>query len=449
MSGFIPVCDPLLDEMRAEFITGGTGGGVEQYVGGYRTAIAGQTISFNPSADIVNVTGTSVTLQPDTAYKIYATSQAITLNANPPAAGKWAYEGHLEIFVAGTGYVMTGSNVVLANALEPDSVNNCTVRFHDGIAIISVEDHVAGYIVVNASTSGAGSLAYGLSTATNEYISIDAALNGQTLDLAGATTYAGEKHVVGNGYAETILTGGITCTSKTTFSNLSMDGVVASGGTMTLGDVFIPSGSTVSVSGGGLAVEKVTGNGGVIDLGGTHVVASSGTTAYIENCVLSNGSASYGGALNVPSGGVATVVSCTFKDNISDDGRGFYNNGTLLISACEFALSPNQTAFLYGGITTFKDTKIPPGVVGKNSSLEAVLEGSNTLPNGGLISAGHVTIKSGAIINMTGNSYVSPIELNGGITVEDGGCQVITSAGTTVSIVGGTYTKIKNDGTTE
>ena len=127
-----PIYDPLLGKIRTELtagagldISGGTistitppdgvpyvaGDGVAidgatiyaDLTGGDRINIAGGTISFVNSSDIVNVTGTSVTLQPDTAYKIYATSQAITLNANPPAAGKWAYEGHLEIFTAGTG----------------------------------------------------------------------------------------------------------------------------------------------------------------------------------------------------------------------------------------------------------------------------------------------------------------------------------------------------------
>ena len=83
------IFDEILGKLRSADVSGGTGG--TSYIGGDRINIAGGTISFVNSADIVNVTGTSVTLQPDTAYKIYATSQAITLNANPPAAGK---QGH-------------------------------------------------------------------------------------------------------------------------------------------------------------------------------------------------------------------------------------------------------------------------------------------------------------------------------------------------------------------
>ena len=243
-------------------VGGGGGGGV---VPGYRLSDDGTSLNFNPVQPIVNVAGGSVTLVPDTAYKMYATTGAVTINANPPASGYWGLESHIELFVGSTGYVVTGSNVVLANALEPDSVNNCTVRFHDGIAIIAVEDHVAGYIVVNGSTSGEGSLYYGITTSTNDYVAFDASLNGSVIPLAGAVA-EGEKHLVGNGYTETTLTGAVNCgTSKFTVANLSLQNVVVNGGVMTLGDAWIPSGSTVAVSGGGLAVEKVTGNGGVID----------------------------------------------------------------------------------------------------------------------------------------------------------------------------------------
>lgn len=469
MSGFIPVCDPLLDEMRAEFITGGTGGGVEQYVGGYRTAIAGQTISFIPSADIVNVTGTSVTLQPDTAYKILATTGAVNITANPPAANKWGYEGHIELFVAGTGYVVTGTNVVLANALEPDAVNNCTVRFHDGLAIISVEDHVAGYIVTINAASGDGSLAYGLATATNEYISIDASLNGQTLDLAGATTYAGEKHVVGNGYAETVLSGGIVCTSKTTFSNLSMDGVVVSSGTLTMGDVYIPNGATVAVSGGGLEVEKVTGDGGVIDLGAQRIALVSSSTINASGVVFAN--ATSGVISTTETGNTINLNNCIFSENEASGNTGVlvncYNVNNAYITGCTFTAntvpSANEAGVVagrYGGVLHLSSCTIADNTVGNAAVYvgygnswaefkECVIEGGIKIQNNtanktsavfvnsnrvdrvfeSFTSSCTVTLASGAILDLTGNTNATPIAPGGGITFEQGGATVLYSSG--------------------
>ena len=62
-------------------IAGGTFTATVAAVDGGRITLSGGTATFNPLADIVNVTGASVTINPDTAYKIYATSSAVTINA--------------------------------------------------------------------------------------------------------------------------------------------------------------------------------------------------------------------------------------------------------------------------------------------------------------------------------------------------------------------------------
>lgn len=435
----------------------GGGGGIEDLVGGTRIAIGASTISFVNSADIVNVTGTSVTIEPDTAYKIYATAAAVTINANPPAAGKWAYEGHLEIFTAGTGYIVTGTNVVLANALEPDAVNNCVVRFHDGVAIIDVEDHVAGYIVVNGSTSGDGSLYYGIATSTNDYVAFDASLNGTTIPLAGAVA-EGEKHLVGNGYTSTTLTGAVDCgTSKFTVANLSLQNVQVTGGTMTLGDAFIPSGSTVAVSGGGLAVEKVTGNGGVIDLGGGRLNADS-TQVNIGGIMVTNGER---GFISQSTNGTVFVSGCTFSNNktgISVAGRDTaYIFVDCIISNNTYAVNPNGSGMTYcllssctiESSTTFgllvntnpegafrlydctiKDSFLV-NMAGRASNSIIVFGGSNSLT--GYVSANNnnstgrlnVTLTSGAILDLTGNTNATPIAPGGGIVFEAGGATIL------------------------
>jgi len=480
MADFNTVLDPILDEMRAEFIAGGTGGSGEPLVGGDgitiaggtftatvaavdggRLTLSGGTATFNPVANIVNATGATVTLEPDTAYKITATTQAVTLNANVPASGQWGLEGHIELFVAGTGYVVTGTNVVLANALEPDAVNNCTVRFHDGYAIISVEDHVAGYIVTVDASSGAGSLAYGLATATNEYISVDASLNGQTLDLGGVTTSAGEKHVVGNGYTETIVSGGITCTSKTTFSNLSMDGVVAFGGTMTLGDVYIPSGSTVAVSGGGLAVERVSGDGGTINLGRTAVVVTSNSSMYASGCSFTSGGNNYDKATILASRGAhVELYDCSITGGTARMAAGILCLANTSVSAVSCTISGNFATsaaasgmmdFEFQGFALCSDCILGSGgPVGSNAVMQ--LAGSNRV--GKIldrVGMGVLNITSGAIVDLTGNTNATPIGNLGGIVVAAGdttaSCTVVNSAGASVSITGGTYTAISNDGT--
>ena len=81
---------------------------------------------------------------------------------------------------------------------------------------------------------------------------------------------------------------------------------------------------------------------------------------------------------------------------------------------------------------------------GGTMSIVGIRGGKDSVINGN----GIITISSGAIVNLTGNINSIPINPDGGVIV-DGGCTVINSAGAKVSISGGTYTQINNDGTTE
>ena len=441
-------------------VSPGTGGG--DYTQGYGIEIKnGATISRAAYGTIetvdVSVASPSVTMVPGHAYSVNATAKAVTLNVAPFNSNQFGIDdGHLEIFVANTGYVKTGANVELANALEPDSINYCTVRFVGGVAKIALEDNIGGYVVTINAASGEGSLYYGLATALQEYIAVDASLNGQTLDMGGAVT-SGEKHVVGNGYADTILTGGVSCTSKTTFANLTMSGVVNSGGTMTLGDVNVES---VSIAGGALAVEKVTGNGGVIDLGGTTAfidmkdgseITGTTITGYAETANIARGVINMGWTP-----GSALMSSCTITGNTHTNGLGgavnvFTNTSH---SACELTLSdcvisgnagPNPICVYGGGqdaVLVLKDTvAAEDAVVGSGGKI--VLDGAvivKKIANYWQTSDGVVTISSGASINLT-----SSIVPGGAITVLDGGCTV---NGVSLGSAGGstTYTSIVSSG---
>ena len=179
------------------------------------TITSGSTVSVPRYRGIVNVTGSSVTLQAGYAYKIQATTGAKKLFTETIPSGQFGMEGHAEIYVTDTGYIQTDTNVVLVDALEPNSVNNCTIRFHNGLCIISIEDHVAGYIVRTATGTANGSIYYGMTTDTKEYISVDASLNGHLLETDEAVITI-NKMFVGNGSAVTVVEGDMTINS--TFS---------------------------------------------------------------------------------------------------------------------------------------------------------------------------------------------------------------------------------------
>lgn len=409
---------------------------------GYRMElIGGSTVGQKRYFQIETPTGSSITLRAGHTYRINATTGQKTLNVEAMNSNEFGLDGHLELFLANMGYIQTGPNVVLANALEPDAVNNCTIRFHDGLAIISVEDHVAGYIVVNGSTADDGSLAYGLNTSTNEYIAFDASLNGMNVPLAGATAN-GEKHIVGNGYTSTMLTGKINCTSKTTVANLALSDVGITGGTLTLGDAFIPSGSTVAVSGGGLVIEKVTGAGSasVIDLGGTNVNVSSGATASVSGCMITAGGNFTNGAISTTKATVS-FDSVKITGNTANRGGVYINSGYTEFKNCFLSGNANAdisaaygSALLSGGVYDYYKV---------DHDAEVILAGNVTVGRlmGQYVSSagrfGSVTIISGATLDLTGNTNETPIAPGGGITFAPGGATV--QLGVTSGTVNSSY----------
>lgn len=461
-------------------ITGGTEISIDLAAGERMEIVSGNTIGQKRYFPITTITGNTVTLTAGRACRLNATTGTKTLYAENMDDDTFGLEGHIEIFVANTGNVQTGmlaggtTEVILADALEPDAVNNCTVRFHDHKAIISVEDHVAGHIVKVSAGTAANSLHYWLtqpntaSDAAAQYIGFDASLNGTPVNFEGAANTA-VKHVVGNGYAQTILTGKVAPAAALTVSDLGLQDVTVTSGTLTLGDACIPSGSTVTVSSGGsLAIEKVTGNGGTIEHGRSIVSATVASAASVTclSCGVDNNSNINGGAFCISSGGSlyasgvtfdacsstrggavymndsackATLVGCSAVNCYANAGRAMaFYGGSGILTDCYF--SGNRTADNVGAIIlrravldvsgcSFDDDKI---CIANASSSTLNLIGSNHFsgtvtgdPNCSTI------LTSGATIDLTGNTNTTPIKPGGGVTIPAGAIvNVIGSGGT-------------------
>ena len=442
-------------------------------------------ISMAKYRNITSVTGASVSLNPGEAYVIDATASSKTINyGGSNTTGKFGLESHIELFVANEGYVHTGSNVTLVDPLEPDAVNNLTVRFHDGHAILSVEDHAEAYMVNNTGTGNttSGTFAYGLKQvpSTGElpiynYIGFRSELNTSSIPTGGQSATV-MKHIVGNGMTlGPTITGNLIIESGATIRDIKANGLVVMSGNATLTDVFIDSGATVSIgAGGGLTPVRVYGNGGVIDMGGTVIGAPGGASFVIQSCIVRNGSGAYGGIQT--NGGSIELSGCTVS-NMTPTGIYLYENnpGTLHVTSSLItnAVSQHGISFGYRADVIISGSTInspvgqynfnvfcgaysglPSSFIVKDSIIgkmginaPVTFEGSNTI--GSIIgNANGVTkIMNGAIIDLTGNSTASPIATSGGVVVS-GGCTVINSAGVSVHINGGTYTKINNDGTT-
>lgn len=475
-------------------ITGGTQISVNLAAGERMAIVSGNTVAQLRYFDITNITGGTVTLEAGHAYRLNATTDTKTLYAEEMSDDTFGLDGHIEIFVANAGNIQTSklaggtTEVILADALEPDAVNNCTVRFHDHKAIISVEDHVAGHIVTVSAGTAANSLYYWLmqpntNDASTQYIGFDASLNGSSCNFEGAANTA-VKHVVGNGYTQTLLTGNVAPAAALTVSDLGLQNVTVTGGTLTLGDAYIPSGSTVAVSGGGLAVEKVTGAGSesVIDLGGTRLLITDSETATASGCVFTSGGATGSfGAIGIVSGAIATFGDCGFSENASmgyaglirvDGGTAYMNNcssagtirgnypvlvrrGTIELTDCNFGgvnlfLSPSGECVL-SGTTIGRIYTDEVGVSGLTIAGENTISAISASADS---AAFPVFISSGATIDLSGNTNPTPIAPGGGITLDaspSSGVVIIGSAGSTTqtrtfagggTITGSAVTKI-------
>jgi len=431
---------------------------------GFGIIISGGTaVSLARSRPITTIpaASTTVTLEPGEAYIVDATttSKTLELGSGVPS-GKFGLESHIELFVANTGYIHTGSNVTLIDPLEPDAVNDCTVRFHDGHAIISVEDHVQAYMVQNTSTTyTTGTFAYGLgqvSVTASNYIGFRSELNGSSVPTGGQSA-TNLKHIVGNGMdIGPTITGNLIIKSGATIRDIKTSGLVVMSGTAKVTDVFVSSGATLSIgTNGGLTIERLYGNGGTINLGGKNVVISSGTTAIASGCTFSGGIAhsayNGGGAFLVKSGAELVLHSATVTGNSGYNGGGIATDASGKVSLYDCVVTGN----VGGSGTDIFESAGNVLISGCTVGHLAMLVGTTTIAGSNHIdritsaygAGGSIAISSGAIVDLTGNANATPIATGGSITFEAGGATVIDSAGNHCYIDNFSASYISNDNT--
>lgn len=422
-------------------------------------------------------TSPAVTVAAGLSYKLNASTGTHTLTVDACPVGYDGRDAIIRITLGGTGVVQAVAPLQLGGALVPYAINNCVVKFRDGEAVLLVEDTLAGYVVTVTSGTESGSLAYGLAATGVPYIAFSTGTDGSVVDMGNAVTANEVVTVVGNGYTNTTITGNITCTSKTIMANLGLQDVTVAGGTLTLGDAYIPSGGTVSVSAGSLAVERVIG-GGTIDLNNTTVIVPHSGNALVSSCTIINGSGGNGGAfiLNSSSyvrldhvtasnchasqgalarltGGAATLElnSCSVTSCTANYGGGIaIANNTAQVSMSNSVVSGNKTPLnfptdvtIFGG-TMYVNGGNTVGIIGIRSpasaSARVELLGSNAIEavtNLGSGFSASVTISSDAIVDLTGTTHASPIMPGGGITFGSGGATVLTGA--TAGVVDAQY----------
>lgn len=354
---------------------------------------------------------------------------------------------------SGTSSTVTGIGTYIDKEGDNDFVSNNTTNVK----------------AVDASTTGAKYLGTVLSATTgetgaNRFAKIDSG----AVAVVNEATNAVNKQIITHDY-EPIIGGTFSLTSATV-DEATKTVAIQSGGTM----------SVVDVRGG---------KDSVIDLGGTHIVYTWGTvnSALMSGVIISGGFADYGGALSVLNGRTVTLSGCTLTKNragtvgnvlvqssgnllmydtiVSGNLTGntmagvlVANDGYCLASSCSFDNNLGDFMIQFGGSTLLKDCEVTSSIFTRSGGV-LELAGSNHLYGStynnltGRV-GGSVTLTSGAVLDLTGNTNATPIAPGGGVVINEPayvmydhdstGASVGSSA--TAQICGGTFSTIQNGG---
>ena len=296
--------------------------------------------TVNPWLTMIDMDKSTYTLvQPGLAYKLFANTGAEHTIAVPTIrANKYGRPAYMELFVG------NGSNIKLApplslaqnNNFTDNTLNNCSIRFMDGLATLTVDSVESSYIVNltgGTYTTESGTLAYGLADSDANIIIFNSSVDGQELGLYGSTvgTRSGSGlTVLGNGITNTIITG---------------TGAFGSAFTTTIKAVKLKdatlSGASISLSGENAIDGKLTNNGAISVLdGSTLIVIGAGT-----NSTAMDGTG-----------------SITFKTGTSVIDASLNNTGSIVLGdtsgTSTIAVDSNATVSFVGlnGYTTTKNT---------------------------------------------------------------------------------------------
>lgn len=425
-------------------------------------------------------TSASATITPGKAYRFNAvgtSSHYVAISGGAVSANKYGRDAHIQLMVGSAALVHFVDPLVLMNPLTPFAAHDITIKFRDGMAQAYVDDINAGYTVnATSGTTGSahiGTLYYGLKTAAAQFLTFDAEHNG-TAFKTGTAYMNKAKYLHGEGIGNTIImtSGGTVATGSYSLNtyNLSLgdftftgnlvlnesevqSGAAVTGGTISFngynevnGTVNCSQyivGSGASVTGNGSGV--ISGNNSRLDVnpgtffGGIMITgysqgSGSGSPAIklygsvLSDCVISGNTGYF--CINVTSGSTE-IIDCIISNN------------TLSGGAWDIFLSGNATC-------TIKNSTIT-GAGFYSGSNSLVLVGSNRVLKAirplwdGTGDTTTVFIGNGAVVDFTGSDASTIFSSPAGIVVSDG-CTIVTPAGSSVHINGGTYTTISREG---
>ena len=342
--------------------------------------------SVCPFIPIVDVSSMStVSVQAGLVYRIIATSGTHVLTVSNLPTDAVGDEAYIQIKTGSSSTITVQQPLMLMDAIKPNAINNCVVKFINGEARLYVEDVSNGYVVVNASGTEYGSLHYGLSNLSNidvNYISFGSTVDNITVHSSEPIAFMHQPvSIVGNGRDITTIDfdHGVIGTDKSFYVGYAtIKDVTVNGGNIQLENgglegVIKLEGSSLSLSGRTKFNATVIGNN--ISITASEIISGSGTidlnnkltplsNINLSGITIKNGyrTSTQGGAIRYTSSGTYIVTNCLFDNNKCiaawNDGTGggaliSYNTGTTVsLIGCTIS---NSTASNCGGAIRVRD----------------------------------------------------------------------------------------------
>lgn len=408
------------------------GGGIQTISGVSGVEVKdGNTVGLAAYVDITDLgSATSATIVPGGAYRfncVGTTSHYISASGNVVSANKYGRDAHLQLMVGNAAVVHFVEPLLLMDPLTPFAAHDLVIKFRDGVAQAYVEDINGGYVVDSSTgTTGgthAGTLYYGLKTASAEFFTFDAEYTSYS---TGAAVMNKNKFLHGHGKGQTVLstTGNITGAAKALYTyNLSFGDFVCSANALVVNDCDVLPGSTLSAF--QLHPFPMTCNGSMtgavlFDSTGKGLINGSGT---LTNVNFTSGSGTVEGV---------TLSSCTFSTsaNVNFVDATFLTNtlgGTVTLTSG--VVQSGATATISNGTTTLNGVFISSGgtvrVSGGGLAVETVSGNGGTIDLGGK-NVG--TLASGKTMIFDGVTITSGLSSGANVT---GG--VFTASGTVIA----------------
>ena len=395
----------------------------------------------DPWTYIINMGASpATTVAAGLAYQINAMTGSHTLTCNACPPGYVGRETFVRILLGSTGNVIVQTPLVLGTPLIANSINNCSVIYRDGQAILTVTDNLGGYIVTNTLTSGDGSLSAALTATgeTNQFVMFDYQTVGSACPT-GTAAAAGSKYIIGNGLTDTTITGTLNCGgNKITMHTLGLSAFTATSGTVAMRDVYIPNGATASMGTNGLfSIERLTGDSGTLYIGPTSDSVTNAENFEITGIKVTGYTATGTGIRGALQGSNGILKNCELTGNRQTYGVvvAATNNNIELIDTVISGNTGTYPLYIYNGVMSFSGCTIN-NRVGMQSGGSAVFKGSNYvtaavgqgLDSGG---SGCIVLTTDAVVDITGNTVTNPLQAGsaGNIQFASGGATILYSSG--------------------